>query len=165
MVSGGTIRRAFGALGVAAWILALSAGSALAVGPECDVQVSPRAAPAGSVFVFTGSGYQPSELTLQKADGELISHVLNVGDSDPWEVTLRSRVGDEGPWTANFIDPDSDCTETVSFRVTLSSTDLIDDIAAATSAAPTPWLLYLAVVVFGFTSGVLIGRARSLVRA
>jgi len=166
MVSGRTIRQVLGALGIAVWMLALFAGSTLAAGPsECEVQVSPRAAPAGSVFIFSGSGYKPAELTLQKEDGAVVSHDLTVGDGDPWEVTLRSRIGDEGTWTANFVDPDHGCTATASFRVTLSSTDLIDDIAAATSAAPTPWLFYLAVVVFGFTSGLLMGRLRIWVRA
>ena len=129
------------------------------------MQVSPRAAPAGSVFVFTGSGYKPTELSLEKEGVEPIKHDLDLSDSDQWEFTLRSRVGDEGAWTANFIDPDLNCTATVSIRVTLSNTDLIDDIAAATSTSPAPWLLYLAVVAVGFASGMLMGRLRPWVRA
>ena len=166
MVSCGSIRRVVGAFGVAAWILALSAASAMAAGPQdCEVQVSPRAAPAGSVFVFTGSGLRPTELTLQKQGAEPVSHDLDVGDSGEWEVTTRSRIGDEGTWTANFIDPALTCTASVTFRVTLSSTDLMDDIAAATSTAATPWSLYLAVVAIGFASGMLMGRMRTWARA
>lgn len=164
MVSGGSIRRLLGGLGMVACVL-LSAGSVLAAPQDCEVQVSPRAAPAGSVFVFSGSGYKPTELTLQKGDGAVASHELSLGDDDAWEFTLRSRIGDEGTWTANFIDPDHGCTATISIRVTLSNTDLVDDIAAVTSAAPTPWLLYLAVVVLGFTGGLLMGHLRRWVRA
>lgn len=153
-------------MGAAAWILALCAGSMLAAEPvKCEVHVSPRAAPAGSVFVFTGSGYKPTELNLQKEGGQPISHVVSVGRSEPWEVTVRSRTGDEGTWTANFTDATTNCTASVSFRVTLSNTDLIDDIYAVTKDAPAPWFLYLAVVVFGFTGGMLIGRLHAWVRA
>lgn len=144
--------------------VALSAGSVLAAPQDCEVQVSPRVGPAGSVFVFSGSGYKPTELTLQQ-DAAVASHELSLGDGDAWEFTLRSRIGDEGTWTANFVDPDLGCTATVSIRVTLSDTDLVDDIAAATSSTTTPWLLYLSVVVLGFTSGLLMGRLRTWVRA
>ncbi len=139
-------------------MLALGAGSVLAAQPEtCDVRVSPRAAAGGSVFVFSGSAFVPTELTLQKGDAEPISHDLNVGDADPWEVTVRSRTGDEGTWTATFSDPALDCTASVEFRVTLSNTDLIEDVVAATSS-PAPVPLYVVVIVFGFAAGMLIGR-------
>ena len=159
MVSSGTIRRILAALGALLWMLALSAGSSLAADPgTCQVHVNPRAAAAGSVFVFSGEGFVPTQLTLQREGGQPIEHDLNVGDADPWEITVRSRAGDEGTWTASFTDPAQDCTATVEFRVTLSNTDLIGDIAAATTSSSAPVFLYLAVIVFGFGGGVMIGR-------
>ena len=138
-------------------MLTLSAGNAFAQDNECDVSVSPRAAVAGSVFVFTGSGYDPTRLTLQKEGGDAINHELTVGDADPWEVTVRSRVGDEGTWSASFEDATLDCTATTEFRVTLSNTDAIGDaLTAATSGAPLA--LYMSVIVVGFGGGLLIGR-------
>ncbi len=158
MADSGSIRRLFAALGATLWILAVFAGTALAAEHEtCEVEVNPRAAAAGSVFVFNGSGFVPTELELQKEGGEPIGHDPNVDDDDPWEVTVRSRTGDEGTWTATFSDPAVNCTATVDFRVTLSSTDLVDDIAATVSS-PAPLLIYLAVIVLGFGGGVLIGR-------
>ncbi len=140
-------------------MLALGAGSVLAAQPEtCDVQVSPRAAAGGSLFVFIGSGFMPTELMLLKEGAEPISHDLSVGDADPWEVTVRSRIGDEGIWTATFTDQALDCKASVELRVTLSNTDLIEDIAAAGTSSPAPVLLYLMVIAFGFATGMLIGR-------
>ncbi|MEX2547423.1 MAG: hypothetical protein WD830_06485 [Chloroflexota bacterium] len=160
MVSSGSIRRLLVTLGALAWMLAASAGSALAADPQtCEVHVNPLAASGGSVFVFSGSGFKPTQLTLQKEDDGPINHDLNVGDADPWEVTVRSRAGDEGTWSASFNDPVIQCTAVAEFRVTLSSTDLVEDIAAAAAGTrPAPLALYLLVILFGFTGGALLGR-------
>ncbi|MEO6349814.1 MAG: hypothetical protein ABIP53_04105, partial [Candidatus Limnocylindrales bacterium] len=61
-------------------------------------------------------------------------------------------------WTATFLDPDGICTATVGFRVTLTNTDAIDNIAKAVRGAPAPFVLHLAVIVFGFGGGMAIGR-------
>lgn len=159
MVTGGSIRRSLALFGATLWILGVTAGSALGAQPgTCEVRVSPRAAAGGSAFVFSGSGFVPTEMTLHLEGAGPISHDLNLGDADPWEVTVRSRMGDEGTWTASFGDPALDCTATVEFRVTLSNTDLIDDVTAGTTSSPAPVLLYVAVIVFGFSGGALIGR-------
>lgn len=159
MVSSGTIRRSLVATGAVLWLLALFARATFAAdaGP-CDVHVEPRAASGGNVFVFTGSGFKPVTLLLQKESDEPIAHDLNVGDADSWSVTLGSRAGDEGTWTASFTDEEALCTATATFRVTLSNTDAVTDIATALPSAQAPVLLYLAVVAFGFGSGALIGR-------
>jgi hypothetical protein len=160
MVSSGRLRRLLGPLGVALWMLTVSAGAVLAdeVPPTCSVEVAPAAAPAGSVFVFSGTGFQPNELTLLKTGGDPVVHQLSVGDTDPWEVTVRSRTGDEGSWTATFSDPETECTAITRFRVTLTPTDVVDDIVAATQAQSAPLLLYSVVIVLGFGGGVAIGR-------
>ena len=159
MVSGASIRRSLALVGATLWVVGTSAGSAIAAQPgTCIVQVSPRAASSGSSFVFSGSGFVPTEMTLRRSGARPISHDLNLNHADPWEATVRSRVGDEGTWTATFRQPELACTASVDFRVTLINTDLVDDITAWTTSSPAPVLLYLAVIVFGFSGGVLIGR-------
>jgi hypothetical protein len=159
MVRGGSIRRLLAAAGVGLWMLTFSAGAVLAdESTECNVDVSPASATAGESFVFDGTGFKPNELVLRKVGGEPINHQLDLGENDPWEVTVRSRTGDEGSWTATFLDPDGICTATVGFRVTLTETDAIDDIAKAVGDAPAPFLLYLTVIVLGFGGGTVIGR-------
>lgn len=159
MVSGGSIRRSLALIGATLCMVGISAGSAIAAQPgTCDVHVSPRTAAGGSSFVFSGSGFVPTEMTLHRDGARPISHDLNLGGADPWEATVRSRTGDEGTWTASFSEPALDCTASVEFRVTLVNTDLVDDITAGTTSSMAPVLLYLAVIVFGFSGGVLIGR-------
>ncbi len=162
MVSRGTVRIAavlLGALWAMLMLLGTSAAPALAAftSGDCTVRVDPSVASAGSSFVFIGTGFQPTTMTLQK-DGEQPSvHDVSVGTADPWRVTVRSRVGDEGRWTATFTGGISDCTGQVQFRVTLSSTDAASDaIAAAPSAAPG--VLLLSIVALGFAGGTLAGR-------
>jgi hypothetical protein len=158
MVSSGSFRRVLASIGALLLMLTLSAGAVLAQDTECSASVNPRAAVGGSVFVFSGSGYSPTKLSLQKEDDEPINHDLNVGEADPWEVTVRSRVGDEGTWTASFEDPAVPCTATTEFRVTLSNTDAISDAVTAARSGSTPIALYLGVIVVGFGGGLFIGR-------
>jgi hypothetical protein len=130
--------------------------------PVCVAEVNPRVAPGGSAFVFSGSGFTPTRMTLQKEGDEPINHDLSVGTADPWEVTVRSRVGDEGKWSASFTDSAMGCTGIVEFRVTLSNTDVLDQdktFAGGNGATvPDTLALYLAVVVFGFAGGMMLGK-------
>ncbi len=160
MVSSGPTRRLLAICGGALWMLVLSAGAVLAQESDaCAVDVSPKAAAAGSVFVFSGSGYQPVSLVLQKNDGEPIAHSVSVGEDDPWEVTVRSRTGDEGKWVASFTDEGATCTTTVEFTVTLASTAAVDDFASvAAGARPAVIGFFAGVVIFGLTGGMLLGR-------
>ena len=158
MVSSGPFRRVLAPVGALLLMLTLSAGTAFAQDTECTVSVNPRAAVGGSVFVFSGSGYSPTKLTLKKDDDDPINHDLNVGESDPWEVTVRSRVGDEGTWSATFEDAVMGCTAATEFRVTLSNTDAISDAVNAARSGSDSLALYLGVIVFGFGGGLFIGR-------
>jgi hypothetical protein len=170
MVSSGPSRRLLAIVGGALWMLVLSAPGVFAAdGGECVVEVSPKAATAGSVFVFNGSGFKPISLLLQKNDDEPIAHGLSVGEDDPWEVTVRSRTGDEGKWLASFTDEGANCTATVEFNVTLASTDVVEDLSTAAAATrPAVIGFFAAVLLFGLTGGVLMGRqiqSRSRVRS
>src|SRR5215210_8444835 len=119
MVSSGRFRRVLASTSAVVWMMALSAGVTLAKDTDCSVHVNPRVAVGGSVFVFSGSGYSPTQLILQEDGGDPINHDLSVSDADPWEVTVRSRVGDEGTWTATFKDTSEPCVASTEFRVTL----------------------------------------------
>jgi hypothetical protein len=124
---------------------------------DCTVRVDPATAAAGSSFTFIGTGFHPTTLALQKVGEPPTIHDINVGTADPWRFTVRSRVGDEGRWTATFSGGPDDCTGQVEFRVTLSNTDAVSDAIAA--APPTaPALLFLSIVVLGFAAGALAGR-------
>lgn len=157
MVRSGSVRHLLAPLGAAIWLVSVAAGAVLGGNVEtCSVRVEPRAAPAGSVFVFSGTGFAPTELELARGNGAPSIHPLVPADDDPWEVSVRSRVGDEGTWTATFSEEDV-CTATVKFRVTLSNTDTLADVTETGSGQP--WILYLAVVAFGFVGGRAIARA------
>lgn len=159
MVSSGRFRLLLVPIAALLCLLILSASATLAEEAlSCSVQVAPRAAPAGSVFVFSGTGFKPTQLTLQKGNSEPIVHDVSVGDADPWEVTVRSRTGDEGTWTATFGDPVTNCAAKTSFRVTLSNTDTASDLSGSNGGGSAPLLLYFLVVVVGFTGGLVIGR-------
>ena len=152
MVSSGPFRLLLAPVAALLCLLALSATATLAEEVlSCSVQVAPRAAPAGSVFVFSGTGFKPTKMTLQKDHSEPIIHDIEVGDADPWEVTVRSRTGDEGTWTATFSDAVTNCEAKTSFRVTLSNTDALSDLKGTAGGGSQPLLLYLVVVVSGFT--------------
>src|SRR5687768_6581591 len=91
---------------------------------ECVVTADPQAAAGGSVFTFSGSGFQPTRMTLQKNEDPPTVSDIDVAGADPWQLTVQSRNGDEGGWKATF-DVDGGCSVTVQFRVTLTDTDLI----------------------------------------
>jgi hypothetical protein len=159
MVSRGYIRLILAPIGGLVCLLAFTAASVTAQEPvSCTVKVDPLAASGGSVFVFSGTGYEPDHVILQKRGAEPIQHDIDVGDADPWRLRVRSRVGDEGTWSATFTDPITNCIAMIDFRVTLSSTDAVSEPTGTTGTAPAPVLLYLLVVVGGFSGGVLIGR-------
>jgi len=161
MVSSGLLRRVLAPIGALLMLTTLSAGTVLAEDTDCTVWVNPRAAVGGTVFVFSGSGYSPSTLSLQKRGDAPIDHELSVSDTDPWEVSVRSRVGDEGTWTASFEDPTVPCTASVRFRVTLSNTDAISDAVSAVRSGPDPIALLLGVTAVGLGGGLFIGRLMS----
>jgi hypothetical protein len=137
-----------------AGLLLTSAMSALA--SDCEVSVEPRVAQAGTVFTLRGEGYTPTTLTLQKNDGRQTAVELDLDGADPFEIPIGSNVGDEGRWRATVAVADSDCSATVTFRVTLLDTSTLSDVAARGSGLPP--LAFVLAAVLGFTGGTLIGR-------
>lgn len=157
MVSRGLWRLLGASLGALLLLGMLNVAAFGASGGECTVEAAPRAAPAGSIFTFTGSGFKPTEMTLLKEGGDAIVHQISVETDDEWQVTVTSRAGDEGSWTATFWAADA-CTESASFQVTLRNTDLVSDLLTMTDGTRASLLMYLMVVGFGLSGGAFLAR-------
>lgn len=156
MVSRGTFR-ALGASIAALLLLCIEVSSVMAAKPaDCSVNVSPRAGSAGTTFVFNGTGFKPTELRLHKNDSDAGVHSVDVGDKDPWQLTVRSRPGDEGTWAAELVS--DDCSAAAAFRVTLNNTDAASDLKSGTARHGMPLLLPAILAAAGAGGGLVLGR-------
>ena len=144
--------------------LLLITGPVMAADPGCSVTVDPATAVGGSVFTFTGTGFRPTQLLLQKGDGGPIVNDIDPGTTDPWTQTVQSRAGDEGNWTATFVEQGG-CTVEVHFQVTLTSTDVLSDLLTDQPNTSLPALFYMMVVGFGLAGGAFLSRRLSAARS
>lgn len=144
--------------------LLLAPGAVMADTPECSVTVDPQEAVGGSVFTFVGSGFHPTKLLLQKGDSEPITNDIDPGPDDPWTQGVLSRAGDEGGWTATFIE-ENGCVIATHFQVTLTSTDVISDLLSDQPENRLPALFYLVVVGFGLAGGAFFSRRLGAARS
>ncbi len=135
--------------------IGIGASSVMAAEPGCTVEVAPRAGAAGTVFVFSGTGFEPTQLKLHKNGADAGSHVVDVHGNDSWQVSVRSRPGDEGRWSAELTS--RECSASVDFRVTLASTAVAAS-SAPNDAPPVPWALSILVLAAGLGGGVVLGR-------
>jgi hypothetical protein len=140
--------------------LLLAAGPAAAAEPSaCVVEVEPRAAQIGTEFTLTGSGFTPTQLILQKEDGEPVTIDLDLGDQDPFAIPVGSGPGDEGLWRATVVVAETSCSASATFRVTLLDTATLDAPAGSpSSSGQLPLVLYLVVMAAGFGGGVVLAR-------
>jgi hypothetical protein len=152
MVSRGKVR----ALGVwlAALALVLFGVVSVSAASSCSVTVSPRSGTAGTVFTFHGEGFKPTGLTLHKDNAEAGDHSLSES-KDPWTVTVRSRPGDEGDWSAEFVS--AECSDVARFKITLPNTDVAGS-GTKESRGTMPLGLAALVLVSGAGSGLILGR-------
>jgi hypothetical protein len=157
MVRHGFVRHSAAPLLGALVLLCLAFVNARAADGECVVTVDPQAAAGGSVFTFSGSGFQPAQLALQKDEDTPIVSDVDVGGADPWTVTVQSRAGDEGAWKATFDVPDG-CSVTVQFRVTLTDTDLAADLLGMQPARTLPALFFIVMGACGVGGGLFLAR-------
>ncbi len=164
MVRSGLVR-IFGAplLALLAALL-LAPGAVMAAAPGCSVSVDPPAAVGGALFTFTGSGFHPNKLLLRKSDSGPTTNDIDTSGRDPWTQTVQSRVGDEGAWTATFIE-DGGCTVAVHFDVTLTSTDVVSDLLSDQPQSALPALFMLMVTGFGLAGGAFLSRRMGAARA
>jgi hypothetical protein len=143
--------------------LLLAPGAVMADSSQCSVTVDPQSAVGGSTFTFTGSGFRPTTLLLKKGNGDPIANAINPG-SDSWTQVVQSRTGDEGSWTATFVE-EGGCTVEVHFQITLTQTDMISDLLSDEPATSLPALFYLMVVGFGLAGGAFLSRRLSAARS
>jgi hypothetical protein len=144
--------------------LLLTTGPVMAADPACSVTVDPPSAVGGSVFTFTGTGFKATQLLLQKGNGGPIVNDIDPGTADPWTQNVESRAGDEGDWTATFVEQGG-CAIAVHFQVTLSSTDVISDLLSNQPNTSLPTLFYLMVVGFGLCGGAFLSRRLGAARS
>src|SRR6266540_1536826 len=100
MVRHGFVRHAGAPLLGALVLVCLLSLHVRAADSDCVVTVDPQAAAGGMVFTFSGSGFGPTHMTLQKDEEIPTISDLDVAGADPWQVTVQSRNGDEGAWKA-----------------------------------------------------------------
>ena len=142
---------------------AIGMGAASAAEPEeCSVMVEPAAAPAGSQFRLSGSGFSPTHLTLRAGFGRETTVELQLDGADPFEIPVASSVGDEGAWTATVYVDGTDCQATASFHVTLLSTaDEALTRGFSRTVVPLPVVALLGLL--GLGGGALLARRIRLV--
>jgi hypothetical protein len=141
-------------------LLILGTGAAHGQEPDCELHVEPPTAAAGSTFVLRGSGYTPTEVTLQRQDIAPVTVELDLPEDEAFEIPISSQPGDEGLWTATVSDAARDCTAAATFRVTLLDTATGEDARTilATGAGGLPIVMYLLVILVGFAGGRLLAR-------
>ena len=163
MVGSGLVRFLGAPLVALFGLLLLAPVSVMAADPGCTVTVDPPTAVGGTVFTFTGFGFHPTKLLLQNGDASPISADI-APSGDPWTQTVQSRVGDEGGWTATFVE-EGGCAIGVHFDVTLTSTDVISDLFSDQPNSALPALFSLLVIGFGVTGGAFLSRRMGAARS
>ena len=95
----------------------------------CSLTVQPKDGAPGTSFVFTGTGFTGTTVSLTKAGTDPI--IVTVDDkADPFHVSLVASVGDVGHWRAVA----AGCADPATFQVSLPPTTT----AAGASVTTTP---------------------------
>ena len=122
---------ALGMLLLTAMAPAVQAGSA-----ACTLSVTPDSGPPGTEFMFSGSGYTPTTLTLTQ-DGKPPRVVpLDLGSADPFSFPLVATQTDVGKWKVVASTADPACAGMAVIKVTLPPTATVDAPAAVIANAP-----------------------------
>lgn len=159
MPSSATRLTRLGATAMLASGLLLAAGPAFATEPaECEVAVAPRVGEAGTVFTLSGEGYTPTQLVLRKDGGRETAVELELDGADPFEIPIGSRTGDEGVWRATVAVADSECSATVTFRVTLLDTSTLSE-GGGRGGGGLPLFVFALAAAAAFAGGTLLARS------
>lgn len=127
-----------------------------AAGASCELTVDPGTATAGSVFMLHGSGFTPTELTLQREGGTPSTIPLDLGTADPFDVPIGSKESDVGTWHARANEPGV-CSASTTFVATLASTDAEAATASGNAAHDRlPLGVYAVVIGLGLAGGMLV---------
>ena len=137
-------------------IAALSFVAPTAVAAGCELTAEPASATAGSVFHLLGTGFTPTELTLQREGGDPTTLPLSLGSADPFDIPIGSKESDAGTWHATANEPGV-CSASTTFVATLANTDTAAETGPAAPAddARPPLGAYLVVIGVGLGGGVL----------
>jgi len=142
-------------------IAALSFVVPAAAGASCDLTVEPEEATAGSIFHVQGSGFTPTELTLQREGGKATTFPLNLGTADPFDIPVGSKASDAGTWHVTANQPGL-CSAQATFVATMANTDAVGAAVAAGAADHDPRQplgVYAVVIGLGLIGGALAGRS------
>jgi hypothetical protein len=112
---------ALGVLLLTAMATAVQAGSA-----ACTLSVTPESGPPGTEFVFSGSGYTPTTLTLTQGDKPPRVVPLDLGSADPFTFPLVATQSDVGRWKVVASTDDPACAGMAVIKVTLPPTATVD---------------------------------------
>ncbi len=110
--------------------LALGAGAmpvVAAAAEDCSLAVTPTEGPPGTEFVFTGSGYSPTVLTLKQKGSEARVSQLDLGGADPFEIKLLATEAEAGQWTVIASIPGTECAGRATIDVVLPDTSSATD--------------------------------------
>lgn len=92
---------------------------------DCDLSVSPTEGPPGTEFVFSGSGYSPTQFTLRQAGTEPVVFDPELGGVDPWEFPFVATEAEAGRWAVIASIPETECAGKVVIRVNLPDTSIV----------------------------------------
>lgn len=157
---GSRLRQLLGGAALVALLLWTATGVSLAgASDNCDLTVEPSSGPPGTEFVFSGSGYSPTELQLTR-DGAAPRVVpLSLAGADPFEFSIVAGDDDVGKWKAAAVDATAGCQGIATIRIALPGTSTLDALAPADK---TPVLAAFAGLagVFMISVAFLLRRSR-----
>jgi hypothetical protein len=123
---GSRLRQVLGSAALVTFLLWAAAGVAFAgTSDTCDLVVNPSSGPPGTEFVFSGTGYSPTELRLTRDGAEPRVVPLNLAGVDPWSVSILAGDSDVGKWKAVAVDAVAGCQGVATIKVTLPGTSTL----------------------------------------
>ena len=145
---------------LAALLLLTLAAAPVAAQGDCSLTVTPRSGPPGTQFVFTGTGFTSTSMTLTR-QGEPPRTLDLTADTDPFTVKLIGGEGDAGKWHAVA----EGCSKGTTFRVTLPPTATSLNAGSGSTEDRSPVIAafgLLAMLFLGVTTFLLPRVARSI---
>lgn len=145
-----------------ALLISLPGGAALAAEAPCELAVSPTSGPPGTEFVFSGSGYTPTQLTLRQkgADPRVVD--LDLDSADPFEIPFVATEADAGRWSVTASIPETECAGRAVVDVTLPPTSSLAEVTATPATGLDRGVLFAGfaamVAIFALAAGVIMSR-------
>lgn len=138
----------------------MGASPILAAEPEaCSLSVTPSHGPPGTEFIFSGSGYTPTHLTLKQRGSEPRVTELDLKGADPFQIPVVATEAEAGHWTVIASIEGTECAGRASINVILPDTAPLSE-SPAVDAPAQP----VVVVAFGLLGALFIAGAWLLMR-